>query len=1288
MALPGDIATIILTGTYLDMSGNARSGSVTFTPSTPILVDSGSPTILGGIPVIVALTAGAFSVVLPCTSGLSPSGWAWNVTESISGAPQRSYSIALPHSLGSTVDLSTLTPAGAVPPGAAYLPVPSGTATAGYYPGATGAGEGTAWTAPGGGGGAVDTVGAVDASIVVVGGATANPTVETGTLDAIATLHPPAASVPMNSQKLTGLANGSASADSAAYGQTPAGGNTVTIAHGGTGQTTAAAALTALGAAALAGAAFSGEVTVQAPVNPFDAVTKSYADAIAQGLSVKPSVQEATASALPSNTYANGTAGVGATLTATANGALTVDGTAVSASDRVLVQNEGTASHNGIYTVTATGSGGAPYVLTRAADMNTAAQAPGAFAFCEQGAVNAGAGFAVASPGPFTIGTTAITWTQFSGAGEVTAGTGLSKSGNTIGLSGPVSLANGGTGQTTAQAALNALAGAQTSGQYARGNGTNVVMSAIQAGDGVVMATGGGQETVSANAAATGAVALNLANGNVFNHTLAGAVVYTVTGAVTGVACSITLYVTQAASGGPYGVTWFSGITWLSGAAPTIPAAAGNVTAYVFETLNGGGTWFGSAITGPSLPLSLANGGTSAVTQQAALNALAGAVTSGQYARGNGTNVVMSAILPADVPGVGASVFLPESYGCQGNGQLISDAAITSGQNTLTTAGVANASTAPTLATATTGGTVLAGTYQAEYTFVSALGETLASSSASITTTGSASTVTMTSPGAVPGGAIGYHVYITAAGGSTYYRQTQAALPWPFANNFTLAAPPVTTTPNPPGSNTTASAPFAPAMVGQSIRVVGAGTSGADLVTTNSAYASAASVTLAANAGTTVARSGAVFGTDDTANFNACLAAAAAYAAAGNYAAEVVCRPVIYLLATAPTVGGSYQGNCVIPIPNAPNGGPKSKIAVRGASRDSATFPVYQQMIPETSGTCFLYIGANGTNNTTYGPASVFGTPILGTVYGGESGALPGTANIKIILDSLRVIVPWAGGISAYDLFSAAQCAVYNCSASALAVPPSGGSWQQMISLGPTTNQWGWGLRMPASGNNAMCYAQQVTIEGFCYGFGPSELTVADDIAVVYCVTGVEAHSGNGTPMVHSGVINYCTVQYCRNGVGAYDGTIRLDVGRMNLESTSIWVYDPSDRLIGSIGVWYQGSINNYSAALTTNTTFGAAPQVSVTNLNTVPGPLSSPQAPPGSSPGTWFNGYFVPVWVTLSATTITALTITGMDGTAVAQGGLAGSPASYQFPLGPGWSYTATWTGTLTHTVMTRPGG
>ena len=171
------------------------------------------------------------------------------------------------------------------------------------------------------------------------------------------------------------------------------------------------------------------------PVSAQDAATKAYVDATAQGLIVKDSCRGATAAALAAYTYANGTAGVGATITANANGALVLDTTVtVVATDRVLVKNEtaGNAAYNGIYVVTNPGSGGAPFVLTRAADMNQTAEFAGSFTFIEEGTANADSGFVCTTNNPVTVGTTAISFVQFSGAGQITAGDGLSKTGNTL----------------------------------------------------------------------------------------------------------------------------------------------------------------------------------------------------------------------------------------------------------------------------------------------------------------------------------------------------------------------------------------------------------------------------------------------------------------------------------------------------------------------------------------------------------------------------------------------------------------------------------------------------------------------------------------------------------------------------------------------------------------------------------------------------------------------------------------------------------------------------------------
>lgn len=158
----------------------------------------------------------------------------------------------------------------------------------------------------------------------------------------------------------------------------------------------------------------------------------SYVDSVAQGLSIKESVQVATATALPTNIYNNGASGVGATLTAVATGVLTVDGVNVALNDRVLVKDEVATANNGIYKCTLAGAIGVAYILTRSTNFDQTADVPGAFTFVENGTVNDGAGFVVADAGPYTMGTTAITFTQFSGAGQITAGAGLTKTGNTL----------------------------------------------------------------------------------------------------------------------------------------------------------------------------------------------------------------------------------------------------------------------------------------------------------------------------------------------------------------------------------------------------------------------------------------------------------------------------------------------------------------------------------------------------------------------------------------------------------------------------------------------------------------------------------------------------------------------------------------------------------------------------------------------------------------------------------------------------------------------------------------
>jgi len=173
------------------------------------------------------------------------------------------------------------------------------------------------------------------------------------------------------------------------------------------------------------------------PTAAQDAATKNYVDLAIQGLDPKQSVKAATTADLGTVAYSNGTGGVGATLTNTGTlAAFALDGQTLSVGDRVLIKDQTAALQNGIYTVTTAGSGAVAWVLTRATDNDTWAEVPATFVFVEQGTVNADNGYLFTADQGGTMGTTAITVTQFSGAGQITAGNGLTKTGNTINVVG------------------------------------------------------------------------------------------------------------------------------------------------------------------------------------------------------------------------------------------------------------------------------------------------------------------------------------------------------------------------------------------------------------------------------------------------------------------------------------------------------------------------------------------------------------------------------------------------------------------------------------------------------------------------------------------------------------------------------------------------------------------------------------------------------------------------------------------------------------------------------------
>ena len=156
---------------------------------------------------------------------------------------------------------------------------------------------------------------------------------------------------------------------------------------------------------------------------------KAYVDSVANGLDVKASVRVATTANLGA-TYSNG---AGTLTNSGSQAALAIDGVTLIAQDRVLVKNQTAGAQNGFYKVTTVGDGSSNWVLTRTPDADAASElTAGAFTFAEEGTANGDNGYVLSTDGAVTLGTTAITFEQFSGAGQITAGNGLTKNGNTI----------------------------------------------------------------------------------------------------------------------------------------------------------------------------------------------------------------------------------------------------------------------------------------------------------------------------------------------------------------------------------------------------------------------------------------------------------------------------------------------------------------------------------------------------------------------------------------------------------------------------------------------------------------------------------------------------------------------------------------------------------------------------------------------------------------------------------------------------------------------------------------
>lgn len=393
----------------------------------------------------------------------------------------------------------------------------------------------------------------------------------------------------------------------------------VAVANGGTGASIAGTARTNLSAAAsgantdITSIALTTGTISASPVNGTDIVNKLYADSIASGINFHQSVRLATVAALPANTYNNGASGVGATLTANANGALSVDGVAVVAGNRILVKNEAAGANNGVYTVTQVGDGSTPYILTRATDFDSAGTGvdqidAGDFFLVTAGSTQANTSWVQQTPLPITVGTTAIVFSQFAAPVLYTAGTGLTLAGTVFSITNTgVAASTYGSASSVPVLAINAQ------GQVTSASSSSIAINASQITTGTVTVAQGG----------TGATTLG-ANGVLLGNG---------TSAISATAVGTTGQVLVGNTGGAPSWATLSGIgvtSFSAGTTGLTPASATTGAITLAGTLN------------------VANGGTGATT-----------LTSGYLVKGNGTSAVSASVVYDNGTNVGIGTASP-----------------------------------------------------------------------------------------------------------------------------------------------------------------------------------------------------------------------------------------------------------------------------------------------------------------------------------------------------------------------------------------------------------------------------------------------------------------------------------------------------------------------------------------------------------------------------------------------------------------------------------------------------
>ena len=456
---------------------------------------------------------------------------------------------------------------------------------------------------------------------------------------------------------------------------------------------------------------------------------------------------------------------------------------------------------------------------------------------------------------------------------------------------------------------------------------------------------------------------------------------------------------------------------------------------------------------------------------------------------------------------------------------------------------------------------------------------------------------------------------------------------------------------------------------------------------------SATSVTLSANLAATAAAAPYVYGTDDSAAITAAVNAATAWAkSTGNYKAQVMFEPQLYMLgALTQTNASPYTYNTHIPVPFATQYDRKLVLDFIGVG-DASEPDFWGSAIPSVQGTCLVSaVFPASQPDATFGQMSVIGGPATqtGIGTGGVTGA--GFGNVLVNVNGISVITPFNGQQYGFDFRWLAQANVQNAANIAFApvnlnAQTAGGPWLRASNI--PSNGVAVGLAMPASQNNDNDNVGLFSAEAISTGMLISEHFTAQRIAAIYCDTGVKVNWLSTGSIIHGGSIAYYTCEGCNVGISTQNqsGTQQYSLFVGNFDSEVTQVYYVDDQGSNLTGTFYWYDITQYSP-VTGGPTVRGAQNYNIVNTRMYPGPwvananlaISAPPAAPASATAQQ-NISYRPATVYASATTgITGVSVGPASGSLTALGLAAGNNVVTSFRVPGGHWYSVTYTGTLT---------